>query len=810
MTRHSIRCAIGAILALASLAPLTAADPPAVPPVSGKPGRIDHMQYGPAIAYTVRAPWPKNNIAYKGLAVRLGEKHDAAIVYDTDLMRIAAASTGGHLDISKINYTSYKGSDVALIAGEQILGASTTPGWANPQTGKFDDPRDYPSGPLPKAWLHYRGHYLHGDNVVLAYRVGDCDVLETPGTETIDGYTFITRTIQLGKSKSDLTLLVAELDKSFNLRAMYGGDERLSVSEAAGLAGELLKDSDKPRVFYLSVVSDAKEHRPKLARDGRRFTLSVPAAATPVRLKLLHWLGTEDAATGAGPRVQEDINKAARKARPPGGVAGMTQGGPARWPDTVATPCKLADDNAAYVLDHIGVPLDNPYNSWMRLVGFDFFSDGTRAAVSTWNGDVWIVSGITPGNKLDKVTWRRFATGLFEPLGIVVRDDEVFALGRDRITRLHDLDGDGEADFYESFNSDCLTYPRAITCELHADSKGNFYLQKNGNRTPGNVPLHGCILRVSADGSKQDVFATGLRSANGMGIGPDDTVAMSDQEGNWTPVCRIDLLRGGEFIGYKPHAHTETEPPDDAYKRPLCWLPKSVDNSTGGLAFADSDRWGPLKGHWLVTSYGQAKLLAVLTERIPPDEHRAAVRMKLGIPQPRENWQGGVVELPLNFGTGIHRLRFNKRDGQLYVVGMRGWQTRGVIDGGFYRVRYTGKPALLPVALHATKTGVRITFCEPLDRELAQDTDSYAVKRWNYLYTEKYGSPEMSVADPTKQGRDDVKVLKATLSDDGRTVELAIEDMKPVMQMMVKLDLETAAGEPIRREVYHTVHWLGD
>ena len=45
----------------------------------------------------------------------------------------------------------------------------------------------------------------------------------------------------------------------------------------------------------------------------------------------------------------------------------------------------------AYVIDTLTVPNDNPWKSWMRPSGLDFFTDG-RLAVCTLNGDVWVVS----------------------------------------------------------------------------------------------------------------------------------------------------------------------------------------------------------------------------------------------------------------------------------------------------------------------------------------------------------------------------------------------------------------------------------
>ena len=64
-----------------------------------------------------------------------------------------------------------------------------------------------------------------------------------------------------------------------------------------------------------------------------------------------------------------------------------------RWPTVVTTEGKIGNQSA-FEVDEILLPKDNPWNSWMRLGGFDFFPDGKRAAVATWLGDVFIVDGI--------------------------------------------------------------------------------------------------------------------------------------------------------------------------------------------------------------------------------------------------------------------------------------------------------------------------------------------------------------------------------------------------------------------------------
>src|SRR5207302_11229332 len=130
--------------------------------------------------------------------------------------------------------------------------------------------------------------------------------------------------------------------------------------------------------------------------------------------------------------------------------------GPAYWPQVLVTFGRTGMGRGPYVVDTLTIPEQNPLKSWLRFCSFDFFSDG-RAAISTWSGDVWVVSAID--STLRHLKWKRYAAGLFEALGLKIVDDVVYVTSRDRIVRLHDLNDDGEADFYESFNSDAPVAP---------------------------------------------------------------------------------------------------------------------------------------------------------------------------------------------------------------------------------------------------------------------------------------------------------------------------------------------------------------
>jgi glucose/arabinose dehydrogenase len=466
----------------------------------------------------------------------------------------------------------------------------------------------------------------------------------------------------------------------------------------------------------------------------------------------------------------------------------LTRGGAPRWPEPVVTRGTLGKEPGAWQVDTLTVPYENPSNSYMRIVALDFFPDG-RAAVATLDGDVWIVSGID--EKLETLTWKRFATGLYQPLGLRIVDGAIYALGRDQVTRLHDLNGDGEADFYENFNNDCLlgTSYGEYAMDLQVGPDGDFFYTKAGTMGYGSATPHsGCVLRLSKDGSTLEVFAVGFRAPMGLCVGPDGFITATDQQGNYMAECPIVRVRKGGSYGFVLEHHPETK--TQAREPAISWLPMDVDNSSGGQVWVTGDRWGPLRGRLLHTSYGQSKLLLTVL-----DEARE---------------QGGVVRFPLQFASGIMRAQFNPADGQLYVAGLRGWQTTAAKEGCLQRVRYTGKPALLPVSMKIRKTGIDLTFTDALDAETAGDPDSYSALWFNVVSTPDYGSPEFNATNPAKRGREKVAVTAAKLLADGKTVSLDLEGFRPVTNLIVKFSIRSAAGAKIHSEVFLTVNRLPD
>ncbi len=707
------------------------------------------MDYGPSLMNTYEVGGPGPNIAYKGIALRLDPGSGGVsrgkrwALFDHETMRFAAAWTGASfIDWKGIHFNGQHQIHPKLV-GEVQVANPVGPGWADPETGSFADPRPKsrdgrPYGPLPRKWVQYRGTYAFGDQTIISYTVGDAAILESLGAEQDPekpGRIVFTRTLEIDKSSRDLLARVAP--------------------ETAAVA-----------VVGANAVSLG-------TKDGF-WLLKIPSSATPTRVKLL--LAKDEPAALAA------FAKTTPTPRP---LKPLTEGGPKRWPEILKAPVKIGKNDGPFAVDTFSLPERNPWNAQMRLTGFDFLPDGKRMAVCSWDGDVWLVSGLD--TLVGGLTWQRIAAGLFQPLGLKIRDGAIFVCCRDQIVKLHDLNCDGETDFYECFNSDhqVTEHFHEFAMGLQTDAEGNFYYAKSGRHAlPALVPHHGTLLKVSKDGATTEILATGFRAANGVCLNPDGTFFVTDQEGFWTPKNRINLVEKGGFYGNMWGYTDIKDTADSAMKQPLCWITNNFDRSPAELIWVTSEKWGPLKGSLLNTSYGHGKIYVVPHEIVNGQA------------------QGGMCALPLpTFPTGIMRPRFHPTDGQLYVCGMFAWAGNQTAPGGFYRVRYTEKPSDLPIGLKATANGVEIAFTDALDATNAADPKNYEAKVWGLKRSQNYGSQHI--------GEKSLPVTKATLAADGKSVRLEIAELTPTWGMEIKYRLKGHDGRAIAGVLHNTIHAMG-
>jgi azurin/sugar phosphate isomerase/epimerase len=471
-------------------------------------------------------------------------------------------------------------------------------------------------------------------------------------------------------------------------------------------------------------------------------------------------------------------------------------GGPSQWPQWIETKGELGTQTP-FATDRITIPFENPYGTLFFITAHDFFSNGT-AAIATMTGEVWLVKGID--EKLEKLRWKRFATGLHQPLGVKVVKDKLYVLGRDQITCLHDLNGDDEADFYECVTNAMQTSPGGhdFIVGLETDAQGRFYFA-SGNQgvcRTGILPVTGAagILPVSAgpgrmpgsheSGGTPDlqVLATGFRNPNGLGISQDGRfITTSVQEGDWTPatsICQIELGKneGAHFGAGGPK---NNQPPEPV----LMYLPRGEDNSASSQAFISGDKWASLKGDGNLThlSSGGGSAWLVMRQNV------------------KGRWQGAAVKISGNFDSGPQAARFNPNDGHLYVNGMQGWGSYTPKDGCFQRVRFTGGDKPVPVGFEARDNGVILRFNQPVKNA---DAATCFAQCWNYRYSAAYGSPEYSVKYADTPGHDPLEIRSVQKLDGGKTLFLEIPQIVTASQ----IHLRVSTGH----DIFLTAHALAE
>ncbi len=728
--------------------------------------RLRKMDTGPTFNATMRYRHDgKNVMVYKATAIRIGEKGEGGVIFDRGQLRLAAGWTGGFLHHSDARFGLL---NTPTPEGKMMFSTQSGLGWTDHED-KWENPNP-PTLPLPRERGRFKGMYVHGKRVVLSYTVDGVEVRESPWLETINGMSVFVRTIEVGPHRLEMRLLAREMP----------GTDLIGRGNPNGTS--VISRQPGARASLIVLLYD-DQHGEQFKGSLKRFAIQFWRGSDRLRrYEILTANGEEKAIL----KLRDELLSGRRKAPPD--LATWMKGGPARWTAPIVTHGEIAKpqaaDSAPHVVDTLTVPYANPHNALFFLTGIDFMPNGD-IAVCTAHGDVWLVKGADA--KLDKLTWKRFATGLYQPLGLKVVDGKIIVLERGQLTRLDDLDGDGEADYYENLTNDWHTGAGEHsydTC-LDTDSQGRFYFFKTGDP---HLPHGGCLLRASRDGAKVEVFATGFRHPIGLSVSPTDVVTGADQEGNWMPATRIDVYHKGGFYGDMRAHHRASRPV--IYDGPLLWLPKSADNSAGGQVWIPHDHFGFPKGQMLHLSYGRCKLYAVLPQTVGDVQ------------------QAGAVDLGLFFLSGSMRGRFSPTDGHLYVVGLNGWQTAARRDGCLQRVRWTGEPVGVPTALSVHADGIRLHFARKLDAKLAADSKRYRVEQWNYRWTSDYGSKDWSVRQPEREGHDSLSVTSATVASGGKSVFLAVAGLVPAMQTRIGYKIQGADGKALVGAVYNTIHRL--
>lgn len=420
-----------------------------------------------------------------------------------------------------------------------------------------------------------------------------------------------------------------------------------------------------------------------------------------------------------------------------------------------------------------------------RVGGLAFLPDG-RLLVTTWDtmGGVYLLDNVTSGDT-NQIIIKRIASGLAEPLGITVVDGEIYVLQKHELTHLRDLDGDEVIDAYDAV---CNTW--GVTSDFHEFAFGLVYKGGYFYATLSMAmrlmaherqhPDRGRTLRISKDGT-YDWVNYGLRTPNGIGLGIDDEIFVTDNQGEWTPANKLIHVKQGEFLGMPwGLADSITETPDIA--PPAIWLPQNeIGNSPTQPILIHH---GLYKGQMLHGDVTHGGIKRDFLEKVNGD------------------YQGAVFRFTQGLEAGVNRLVWGP-DSALYVggVGMVGGWSWKEKQYGLQKLTYNGKTTFEMLAIRVKPHGFEIEFTEALQTDAKLDPSDVLIEQWRYQGTDGYGGPKLD------QKRLPIKSLKVT--DDRKRIAVEVDGLKKehVVYFLLPEDLVSASGQRLwSGEAWYTLN----
>jgi len=423
--------------------------------------------------------------------------------------------------------------------------------------------------------------------------------------------------------------------------------------------------------------------------------------------------------------------------------------------------------------------------------GMETLPDG-RVAVAIRKGEVWIASNADE-EPPRRVSFKRFASGLHEPLGLAWHNGDLLVMQRSELTRLRDTNNDGEADEY-------LTEAKGwgVTGAYHEyaygpkiDPQGNLWVTLNstiGERLTQDDKWRGWSLVVKPGGEWKPV-SMGMRSPSGIGLNAAGDVFYTDQQGNWVPTNSLHHIRSGAFHGHPDalkHAGRNASdvargiPLDEALRRvpdlvmPAVWFPyrKMGMSATDAVCDRTGGKFGPFGDQLFVGDFTLSLVMRVWLEKVDGD------------------YQGACFPFREGFDSAVVRLGWG-RDGSLFAgLTNRGWNSLGTSSYGLQRLVWTGKTPFEILRMPARPDGFELVFTKPVDPRSAESPGSYRVSSYTYLYHPAYGSPEINTQE--------LKVRSAKLSADRRSVHLAVDGLRPTYVHEVHAEgVRSETGEPL-------------
>ncbi len=169
-------------------------------------------------------------------------------------------------------------------------------------------------------------------------------------------------------------------------------------------------------------------------------------------------------------------------------------------------------------------------------------------------------------------------------------------------------------------------------------------------------------------------------------------------------------------------------------------------------------------------------------------------------------YQGAVFRYTQGLEAGVNRITMGP-DGAVYAGGLGAdgnWGQEGKLKFGLQKLTPNGGNTFDVKEMRAVPGGFDLEYTQPLSEATAEKLAShYQAEQWRYTPTSDYGGPKI--------GEQRLDVRSATLSDDGRTVSLRLDGLKPghVVHVRSPRPFASTSGETLwSTEAWYTLNAL--
>ncbi|WP_205471072.1 family 16 glycoside hydrolase [Nocardioides sp. SYSU D00038] len=465
--------------------------------------------------------------------------------------------------------------------------------------------------------------------------------------------------------------------------------------------------------------------------------------------------------------------------------------------DTAGDGLQLDSVNPAYDLVNLREQAFEPKVSGLEWMGDDLL-------VLTWGGngndqgnvslgELWRLSGVKTATSPAGVTRTKIADTLKEPMGVKVVDGDIYVSEKHQMTKFVDANDDGT---FEG-RSALATWPfdgnfhEFAFGMLYKDNKFHLNLSVSINlggatTVPQGSHDRGTHITVDKDTGEVEYVAGGLRTPHGMGWGPDGEIFVTDNQGGWLPASKLIEIKPNRFFNHftTGPGNTPGRFDDEPVTKPVLWMPQNeIANSPSTPVTVDE---GPYAGQLLIGDVTYGGLQRAYLDKVEGE------------------YQGALFRMSQGFEAGVSRV-LKGDDGSLYIGGIGSggnWGQAGKLRHGLQKLELNGTVPFDMQSMKVIEGGFEVTYTKPLaPATLTNLASKYDLQQWSYKATAQYGGPKLN--------EETLEVTSATPSQDGRTVTLQVDGMKPnrVVHLRSPRPFAAASGEQLwSTEAWYTLN----